>query len=213
MIQSAVLPEAASATCLNCGAALAPDQRYCLSCGQPCSPVRLAFLDVLQSERPVGQPISAAAAPGAYQPWEQVGTGGPLQRYSGVFGLLTVLLVAGLIGLLVGHWISAGNTPAQSSLKIEGLSGLAAAAPTASTAAPSTPTTSTPKSASTPKAKEASEEGSVAAEEAAAKVPPKAPKKTSSSTLSKLKNLKGKKYEQEINKLASGDQPIETGGG
>ena len=46
---------AAAAACPNCGAALSPDQRYCLACGRPCSPVRLAFLDVLQSE-------SAAAA-------------------------------------------------------------------------------------------------------------------------------------------------------
>ena len=40
------------ATCANCGAALVADQRYCLSCGHPTSPVRLAFLDVLQAEQP-----------------------------------------------------------------------------------------------------------------------------------------------------------------
>ena len=40
-----------AASCANCSAPLAPDQRYCLACGQPVSPVRLAFLDVLQSER------------------------------------------------------------------------------------------------------------------------------------------------------------------
>src|ERR1700722_17258456 len=39
--------EQSAATCANCGAALVADQRYCLTCGQPCSPVRLAFLDVL----------------------------------------------------------------------------------------------------------------------------------------------------------------------
>src|SRR5581483_1493233 len=48
---TAELAAAADGTaCANCGAPLAPDQRYCLACGQPASPVRLAFLDVLQGE-------------------------------------------------------------------------------------------------------------------------------------------------------------------
>jgi cell division septation protein DedD len=215
VIQSQALPEAPSATCQNCGAAIVPDQRYCLTCGHPCSPVRLAFLDVLQSER-TSQPPNVIGAPAApYAPvWEQSGTVGLLQRYSGVFGLLTVLLVAGLIGLLVGHWASAGRTPAQSVFKVEGLSGLATAAtpvaPVATTATPTTPTPTptTPKKSST-KSSEAKEEAS----EAQAKTPPPAPKKTTSNTLNKLSHLKGKKYQQEINKLTEGDQPLETGGG
>jgi hypothetical protein len=212
VIQSQALPEAPSATCQNCGAAIVPDQRYCLTCGHPCSPVRLAFLDVLQSER-TAQPPSVIGAPAApYAPlWEQGGTVGLLQRYSGVFGLLTVLLVAGLIGLLVGHWASAGRTPTQSVFKVEGLSGLASAAtpvaPVATTPTATTPTPTTPKTSST-KSSEAKTEAS----EAQAKTPPPAPKKTTTNTLNKLSKLKGKKYQQEINKLTEGDQPLETGG-
>src|SRR5271167_670595 len=93
--------EQAGATCSNCGAALVADQRYCLSCGQPCSPVRLAFLDVLQSEH---QPQIGATqiSPVAYAPVAQPG-GAPvdrLRRYSPLFAVLGVLLLAMIIGLL-----------------------------------------------------------------------------------------------------------------
>ena len=49
------------ASCANCSAPLAPDQRYCLACGQPVSPVRLAFLDVLQAD---AQPYGVGQTPG-----------------------------------------------------------------------------------------------------------------------------------------------------
>jgi predicted lipid-binding transport protein (Tim44 family) len=211
VIESPVLPEASSATCVNCGAALVPDQRYCLTCGHPCSPVRLAFLDVLQNERAPHPPSAIGVIPGSHAPgWEPVGSASGLQRYSGVFGLLTLLLVAGLIGLLVGHWVTAGRAPTQSVYKIEGLGGLAsAAAPTVAAA-----TTPTPSVAPAAKgSSSASSEAHEAASEAQVKAPPPAPKKASSSTLNKLAHLKGKKYQQEINKLTEGDQPIETGGG
>ena len=39
-----------SPKCEHCGAALVPDQRYCLSCGQPVSPTRMSFLDALQTQ-------------------------------------------------------------------------------------------------------------------------------------------------------------------
>ncbi|HLH14961.1 MAG TPA: zinc ribbon domain-containing protein, partial [Solirubrobacteraceae bacterium] len=76
-----------SSTCANCGAPLAEDQRYCLSCGQPVSPVRLAFLDVLEGERQ-----SSAAAPAtlpvAYSPYvEPVAGPAWLRRYAPLFGV------------------------------------------------------------------------------------------------------------------------------
>ena len=51
-----VASDQAGTSCADCGAPLVADQRYCLSCGQPASPVRLAFLDVLQ-----GQPGTVGA--------------------------------------------------------------------------------------------------------------------------------------------------------
>src|SRR5271154_6940543 len=91
-----------SATCTNCSAPLVADQRYCLSCGQPCSPVRLAFLDVLQNERQQPQAATPyAASPVAYaQSPQQDGPQDWLRRYAPLFAVLSVLLLAMVIGLL-----------------------------------------------------------------------------------------------------------------
>ncbi len=121
----AALP-AAAATCAGCGAPLEADQRYCLACGRPCSPVRLAFLDVLQSEHAVPTAVlSAPAGTGYAPPAEPAGTLAALRRYSGLFGLLGVLLVSLLIGLLVGHWLT-GSTAGKQVLEVKGFGPLAA---------------------------------------------------------------------------------------
>ncbi len=121
----AALP-AAAATCAGCGAPLEADQRYCLACGRPCSPVRLAFLDVLQSEHAAPTAVlSAPVGAGYAPPAEPAGTLAALRRYSGLFGLLGVLLVSLLIGLLVGHWLT-GGTPGKQVLEVKGFGPLAA---------------------------------------------------------------------------------------
>src|SRR5664280_1813123 len=126
--------EQAEATCANCGAALVADQRYCLACGQPCSPVRLAFLDVLQDQPGCGQqgwasPSTIEMSPAGYVPVFEQGTGGWLRRYSGLLGLFAVLLMCLLVGLLVGHWVTQGNrTPGRQVVEIKELSGIPAAA-------------------------------------------------------------------------------------
>src|ERR1700734_526809 len=100
-------PEGDGAKCSNCGAPVLADQRYCLACGQPCSPVRLAFLDVLQAESELRAPVTIAPPVAGYLPplpQHDGGAIGWLGRYSGLFGLIAVLLIVGLIGLLVGHW-------------------------------------------------------------------------------------------------------------
>jgi hypothetical protein len=124
------LPDAAAvATCAGCGAPLAADQRYCLACGRPCSPVRLAFLDVLQSEHATAPTavLGAPPAAGYPPPSEPAGTLAALRRYSGLFGLLGVLLVSLLIGLLVGHWLSGGTGSGKQVLEVKGFGSLAAA--------------------------------------------------------------------------------------
>jgi hypothetical protein len=203
-----------SATCASCSAPLVADQRYCLSCGHPCSPVRLAFLDVLQSEgqqQVATRPLATTPAV-TYAPLlEPAGPAGWLRRYSPLFGALTVLLLAMIAGLLVGHWVTqnkaTASVPSQQTIKIEGLGGLAAGAGTTPTA--TTPATS---ASSQPSAKEETEEiaKEAKAEKAQAqKLEKTKPRKASANTLQKLNSTTGKKHAEELNKL--GAEPIETG--
>jgi hypothetical protein len=210
-----------SQSCANCAAPLAPDQRYCLACGHPVSPVRLAFLDVLQQADPQAYPAgrgsAGALAPGYAPSYEQVS--GPyawLRRYSGLFGLLSVLLLAILAGLLVGHWVTQSKAPNQQVLKVEGLPTAAAAAATPLAAAPTATTASTaaattPKPAAPSKETAKTEANEVKEAKAIEKAPPPKADKVSSSKLQKLGSSSGQKHEEEVNKL--GAQPIETGGG
>ena len=132
--------EQGGATCANCGAALVADQRYCLSCGQPASPVRLAFLDVLQGDGPAaGVAPTIELGPAGYVPiGDARGANGWLRRNSGLLGLLAVLVLCLIAGLLVGHWASQGGTkvPAKQVVEVKGLSGLAAAPAAAATSTP-----------------------------------------------------------------------------
>ena len=210
--------EQSASTCANCGAPLVADQRYCLSCGKPSSPVRLAFLDVLQSEqgRPAGQAPAPWAVPGTielgpsgYLPvGTQPGVNGWLRRNSGLLGLLGVLLMCLFIGLLVGHWASQSKTPGPQVYKIEGLGGLAAAgtAGTASTPNASTPAASTATKAA--KSQEAKEAAEGEKETKAEKVLPTKTKAVTTTKLQKIANTTGKKHQEEINAL--GSEPIEV---
>jgi len=210
-------PDAAS-SCANCSAPLAPDQRYCLACGQPVSPVRLAFLDVLQADAQsygVAQNPVGALPPG-YAPVIEPTSGATwtLRRYSGLFGLLSVLLLAIVAGLLVGHWVTQSSAPSRQVVRVEGLGALAAApAAAASTTPANAATTTTPTSTtSTTSSKTAAKTEAHEAQEAKAiekKPLPKAVKVTPTTTKN-LGDTHGKKHEEEINKL--GAQPIETGG-
>ncbi len=223
---------APAATCAGCGAPLAPDQRYCLACGRPCSPVRLAFLDVLQSEhQTVSMPVLGGPRTDGYQlPPDPPGLLGSLRRYSGLFGLLGVLLASLLIGLLVGHWITAGGSPGKQVVEVKGLSGPLAAAPSSGTSTGSGSSTgssssghgsssgsgsstdssssSSSKSQSSPKSEKA-EEAVEAKEATTTKVLPAA-HKTSASKLEKLAHTTGKQHAKEV-AAALGNGPIETG--
>jgi hypothetical protein len=197
---------AESLTCADCGAALVSDQRYCLACGNPCSPVRLAFLDVLQTERDPHGPAPPGTSPVAYTPLlEPTGAPGWLRRYSGLFGVLSVLLMAMIIGLLVGHWVTQSKAPGPQVVKVEGLGG--AALPSAATTTPATTAPAAAPSKSNAKA-DAEEAREAKAEKAP---PPPKPVKVTSTGLQKLSSSTGKKHEEEVSKL--GSQPIETGGG
>lgn len=214
-------PDAAS--CANCGTPLAPDQRYCLACGQPVSPVlgdlvSAAFLDVLQADatsRGSGQGQVASLPPGYASVIEPVS--GPyawLRRYSGLFGLLSMLLLAIVTGLLIGHWVTQSKAPSQQVLKVD-LSGAAATTPlisagTATSASTTPATTPKPAASTVPKETAKTEAAEVKEAKAIEKKPQPAAVKPSSGKLKKLESTHGQKHEEEINKL--GAQPIETGG-
>ena len=215
-----------SRTCANCSAPLVDDQRYCLSCGQPVSPVRLAFLDVLESERaPQLAPAQASVAPLAHAPYAEA-AGGPAwaRRYAPLFALASVLLLALVVGLLLGHWVSQGRAASNAPqvVKIEGLGGLAATAgggagaTTASGSTTATGSSTTPSSSaaagapSSSKSEEAKEEAEARAEEKAEeKAPAKAPPvKNGDAAVGKLEKTTGKKHEEELNKISTA--PIEV---
>ena len=212
-----VAAESVEPTCAGCGAALVADQRYCLSCGQPCSPVRLAFLDVLQSENgPTAQrseawmgPGAVALTPAGYAPVPyEPGLNGWLRRYSGLLALLAVLAMCLLAGLLVGHWVTQGKAPGKQVFEIKGLPSTPAAA-SASPAVAATPPAGAAGSSS--KAAEAAEAKEAAKETPAERAPPPAPVTIKPQTIKKLSKSKGAQHQQEINKLVEGGKPIETG--
>jgi hypothetical protein len=209
--------------CANCNAPLVADQRYCLSCGNPVSPVRLAFLDALGPAAPPAAPagaLPAAWSPGGYEltpsgyvPIQQNGAAGWARRNSGLIGLLGVLVLCLLTGLLVGHWVSQSKTPANQTIKVEGLGALGAGAVAAgaakdasSTSAGSESSTGTSRSSAT-ESKKDEEIGKH--ETAKEKAPPPKPKTVSKAKINKLTKSTGKKHQEEINSL--GAEPIETG--
>jgi hypothetical protein len=213
--------EQPATNCANCGAALVADQRYCLSCGQPCSPVRLAFLDVLQSDQgrsgghapPAwGVPGTIDLGPAGYLPvHSQQGLNGWLRRNSGLLGLVAVLLMCLFVGLLVGHWASQSKSPGTQVYKIEGLGSVGSAGTAAATgaAAKSSPTATTASKSSSGQASKEAAEG--AKETKAEKVLPTKTKKVTPTKLKKLSSTTGKQHQKEINEL--GDEPVEVGGG
>lgn len=203
-------PEDAGAKCQNCGVSVVADQRYCLTCGQPCSPVRLPFLDVLQAEADARVPATVVQAPVGYLPPVQQDQGamGWLRHHAGLLALLSVLLTTGLIGLLIGHWMAPTKASGPQVVKFEGFPAAGVAAAGASTT-PATSTTAA-KAAAPAKESEAQEKKEVKeAESPKKKLPP--PVKTSSSTIDKLEKSTGKAHQKEIEELTEGGQPIETG--
>jgi predicted lipid-binding transport protein (Tim44 family) len=237
---------APTAACAGCGAPLAPDQRYCLACGRPASPVRLAFLDVLQADRSretlafgehprFGQQTAATAILGApsaagYQPPpDPPGMLGSLRRYSGLFGLLGVLLASLLIGLLVGHWLTGSPGTGKQVVEVKGLgvplaaagaansSGSAGTSPGsgAGSSSSSSHHSSTGSSQSHGASKSEGGVSETSGEEAEAAKEVKSTKalpaahKTSSATLQKLEHTTGKQHAKEV-KAALGNGPIET---
>jgi hypothetical protein len=138
-------------SCSGCGAPLGADQRYCLSCGVPRAGTRLPFLDVLHAEAASAGVIEGGSQPAALlripalpsakgfgsnggsrsYGWHpahpgEAGLAARLRDSTGLFALLGVLLLALLIGLLLGHWVSGGPrtiaaAPSRQVIEVKGL--------------------------------------------------------------------------------------------
>jgi hypothetical protein len=88
------LATVATDQCSSCGTPLAPDQRYCVQCGQRRG----------QSRLPVAQPVTAAVAPRRESRFAGIGVNTAL-----IAGVGTLLLAMG-VGVLIGR--SGQKTPA-----------------------------------------------------------------------------------------------------
>jgi hypothetical protein len=128
-----LLAAAVGDTCSNCGAQLAPDQRYCVECGERRGKPRfsLASGSAAASQRDV--------APRASGRWSSLRASSSATL---VAGIATLLLAMG-VGVLIGH-SNGGKSQAQV-ITVNGGSG--AAATTTPTTATTTPTAVAPTKA------------------------------------------------------------------
>jgi hypothetical protein len=94
-----------SPPCASCGAPLHEDQRYCVNCGARRPETRLEFLDVLDADARERQVVATTVTT-----TEPAGVNGRLQANAGLLALGAIVLVALLIGLLVGHWATTAGT-------------------------------------------------------------------------------------------------------
>lgn len=120
--------------CPNCGASLAPDQRYCLACGHRRGDPRLPFMDAVvfmeSAKHPAPtttQAAATAAAPAAdRRPFMSANA-------SLVAGVATLILAIG-VGVLIGRSGDSGSSnaaaPAPQVITVGGGSGSATAAKT-----------------------------------------------------------------------------------
>ena len=96
--------------CPNCGASLAPDQRYCLACGNRRGDPRLPFMDAVvfmeSAKRPVAADSGAAAAATVPDRRPFISANASL-----VAGVATLILAIG-VGVLIGRSGDSGSSNA-----------------------------------------------------------------------------------------------------
>jgi hypothetical protein len=152
--------------CRSCGAPLAGDQRYCLSCGERVGVHRVAVMDG-RSPAPGATEMAAASLPAA---------GARPPRSSGtvlVAGVGTLLLAMG-VGVLIGR--SGETTPkaaAAPPAQVITVNGGGAGAASTPTSTDATGTTSTKKSSSKGTSTTGATELDKAAAKSGVKLPPK----------------------------------------
>jgi len=119
-----------SDNCPNCGASLAPDQRYCLACGHRRGDPRLPFMDAVTFMESAKQPAQTDAAAAAAAP---VPDRRPFMSANAslVAGVATLILAIG-VGVLIGRSGDGGASnaaaPAPQVIKVGGGGEVASAA-------------------------------------------------------------------------------------
>lgn len=184
------------APCAECGALLALDQRYCLTCGARRPEARLPFVDVLAGADTQVVAFGAAGVVPHREP-VLVGAEDRLRRAVPLLALLSVLLLAVLSGLLLGHWSSDGGAQAAAPIvPPQVITVAAAAAPAGAVAAAPTATTADDASAGSSSDGGSGSGSGSAAHKGATKPAPAAKK-----AVKDLSKLSGAAYQKKVDKL------------
>jgi hypothetical protein len=141
--QAGLLTSASSDRCSNCGAQLAPDQHYCVVCGERRGRARFASAmfssPALSAPEPAALPVGGAVRTSRFPP------------ATTTIAFITVLLVAMGLGILIGHDSSGSKTLApQPKVNVTvngGGSGSGSSAGSNTTASSSNPTSKSSKKA------------------------------------------------------------------
>lgn len=126
-------PAATGQHCAACGATLAPDQRYCVECGQRRGPTRPPFLESLG-----GQPTQSAAAPPPKRKPR-------ISPNTALIAGIGTLMLAMATGVLIGRT----SAPSTKNAPIEYVNAPAASGTPTTTTGSGTPTSTTEGSSST----------------------------------------------------------------
>lgn len=98
--------------CAKCGALVAPDQRYCIDCGERRGDPRLPFMDGRTAVQPPADPPPATAYPAAAWGAPPAPPKNKWASGAALLGTIAVLLLAMGVGVLIGNKGNA-NTAAQ----------------------------------------------------------------------------------------------------
>ena len=209
-------------SCENCNAPMAPDQRYCLNCGSRGREARLPFLDILRADQqtqvvPYGQPLPARSAVGvpvglAPVPVSRTTAQERLQANSGLIAGVGVLLLAMLIGVLIGSGFGRHDPQAAAAPQVISVGGgvpVAATAATGATGVAATAATGAGAAADASSSTDAAKKAKKAKKTSASTASSKAPAKATNSAVQNLDKLTGKAAQKAADKLG---KTIATGG-
>jgi hypothetical protein len=122
-------------SCPNCGAQMAADQRYCLTCGHRRGEPRLPFMDAVVFMESMNAPGAGAGSPPP--PPSTASKSGRMNANAALIAGVATLVLAIGVGFLIGrsgHENSAPAAAAPQIIKVEGGSGRGGVEETASSA-------------------------------------------------------------------------------